>query len=174
MTKNQFQCGIFLHYYLYIFLSCLSVLVHCGSIRQTATIIDMNKDCLRTGDKATVHFRFIKTPEYFHTDQRLVFREGRTKAVGTITKVRDHVFNSCKVVIYICYSLNVNRVNLEQTLGVAFYCKTPVCSFFWVYDSCFKQSLRPRCSLPRKPSNRWRDLAKRHHIRRQALKRHNR
>uniref|UniRef100_A0A8B9J747 GTP-binding protein 1 n=1 Tax=Astyanax mexicanus TaxID=7994 RepID=A0A8B9J747_ASTMX len=62
-------------------------MVHCGSIRQTATILTMNRDCLRTGDKATVHFRFIKTPEYLHTDQRLVFREGRTKAVGTITKV---------------------------------------------------------------------------------------
>lgn len=61
--------------------------VHCGSIRQTATILTMNKDCLRTGDKATVHFRFIKTPEYLHCDQKLVFREGRTKAVGTITKV---------------------------------------------------------------------------------------
>lgn len=48
----------------------------------------MDKDCLRTGDKATVHFRFIKTPEYLHIDQRLVFREGRTKAVGTITKVK--------------------------------------------------------------------------------------
>uniref|UniRef100_A0A452SHQ0 Translation elongation factor EFTu/EF1A C-terminal domain-containing protein n=1 Tax=Ursus americanus TaxID=9643 RepID=A0A452SHQ0_URSAM len=53
----------------------------------TATILSMDKDCLRTGDKATVHFRFIKTPEYLHIDQRLVFREGRTKAVGTITKV---------------------------------------------------------------------------------------
>uniref|UniRef100_A0A4W5KA71 GTP binding protein 1 n=1 Tax=Hucho hucho TaxID=62062 RepID=A0A4W5KA71_9TELE len=62
-------------------------MVHCGSIRQTATILTMNRDCLRTGDKASVHFRFIKTPEYLHTDQRLVFREGRTKAVGTITKV---------------------------------------------------------------------------------------
>ncbi|XP_078388009.1 GTP-binding protein 1-like isoform X3 [Cetorhinus maximus] len=62
-------------------------MVHCGSIRQTATILCMSKDCLRTGDKATVHFRFIKTPEYLHADQRLVFREGRTKAVGTITKM---------------------------------------------------------------------------------------
>ncbi|XP_018425452.1 PREDICTED: GTP-binding protein 1, partial [Nanorana parkeri] len=62
-------------------------MVHCGSIRQTATILSMSRDCLRTGDKATVHFRFIKTPEYLHIDQRLVFREGRTKAVGTITKV---------------------------------------------------------------------------------------
>jgi len=61
--------------------------VHCGSIRQTATILTMNRECLRTGDKASVHFRFIKTPEYLHCDQRLVFREGRTKAVGTITKV---------------------------------------------------------------------------------------
>uniref|UniRef100_A0A3Q2PG08 GTP-binding protein 1 n=1 Tax=Fundulus heteroclitus TaxID=8078 RepID=A0A3Q2PG08_FUNHE len=62
-------------------------MVHCGSIRQTATILTMNKDCLRTGDKASVHFRFIKTPEYLHCDQKLVFREGRTKAVGTITKM---------------------------------------------------------------------------------------
>uniref|UniRef100_A0A8B9LA45 GTP-binding protein 1 n=1 Tax=Astyanax mexicanus TaxID=7994 RepID=A0A8B9LA45_ASTMX len=63
-------------------------MVHCGSIRQTASILSMNKECLRTGDKATVRFRFIKTPEFLHTEQRLVFREGRTKAVGTITKVR--------------------------------------------------------------------------------------
>lgn len=49
----------------------------------------MSKDCLRTGDKATVHFRFIKTPEYLHCDHKLVFREGRTKAVGTVTKVQD-------------------------------------------------------------------------------------
>ncbi|XP_030590482.1 GTP-binding protein 1-like isoform X1 [Archocentrus centrarchus] len=66
-------------------------MVHCGSIRQTATILSMNKDCLRTGDKATVHFRFIKTPEYLHCDQKLVFREGRTKAVGSITKLLHSV-----------------------------------------------------------------------------------
>ncbi|XP_054636503.1 GTP binding protein 1, like [Dunckerocampus dactyliophorus] len=66
-------------------------MVHCGSIRQTATILTMNKDCLRTGDKASVHFRFIKTPEYLHCDQKLVFREGRTKAVGAITKLLQSV-----------------------------------------------------------------------------------
>ncbi|XP_029913514.1 GTP-binding protein 1 isoform X2 [Myripristis murdjan] len=68
-------------------------MVHCGSIRQTATILTMNRDCLRTGDKASVHFRFIKTPEYLHCDQRLVFREGRTKAVGTITKLLQSTNN---------------------------------------------------------------------------------
>lgn len=59
-------------------------MVHCGSIRQTASILTMNKDCLRTGDKAKVRFRFIKNPEYLRPQQRLVFREGRTKAVGNV------------------------------------------------------------------------------------------
>ena len=33
-------------------------------------------------DKAQVHFRFVKHPEFLKENQRLVFREGRTKAVG--------------------------------------------------------------------------------------------
>ncbi|KAI5717011.1 hypothetical protein M8J76_016071 [Diaphorina citri] len=62
-------------------------MVHCGSIRQTASILSMSAECLRTGDKAAVHFRFIKHPEYLRAGQRMVFREGRTKAVGNVTKV---------------------------------------------------------------------------------------
>ena len=55
-------------------------------MRQTATIIHMDKDHMRTGDKATVRFRFIKQPEYVKPDTRMIFREGRTKAVGTILR----------------------------------------------------------------------------------------
>jgi hypothetical protein len=47
----------------------------------------MSKDCLRTGDKAIIHFRFIKHPEYMTPGQRMVFREGRTKAVGNIVRI---------------------------------------------------------------------------------------
>jgi len=65
---------------------CDVYLVHVGSVRQTATIVSMSKDHLRTGDKAVVRFRFIKGPEYLRPDVRLVFREGRTKAVGTVTR----------------------------------------------------------------------------------------
>ena len=61
--------------------------VHCGSMRQTATIIHMDKDHLRTGDKATVRFRFIKQPEFVKPETRMIFREGRTKAVGTIQRI---------------------------------------------------------------------------------------
>ncbi|CAH1115095.1 unnamed protein product [Psylliodes chrysocephalus] len=65
-------------------------MVHCGSIRQTASIISMSKDCLRTGDKALIHFRFIKHPEYVTPGQRMVFREGRTKAVGNVIRIVSH------------------------------------------------------------------------------------
>ena len=67
--------------------SCYQAMVHCGSIRQTAAIISMSQDCLRTGDKALVRFRFIKHPEYIKPGQRMVFREGRTKAVGNVLKL---------------------------------------------------------------------------------------
>ncbi|XP_026469311.1 GTP-binding protein 1 [Ctenocephalides felis] len=62
-------------------------MVHCGSIRQTASILTMSQDCLRTGDKALVRFKFIKHPEYIKPGQRMVFREGRTKAVGNVLKL---------------------------------------------------------------------------------------
>ena len=65
--------------------------VHCGSTRQTASIITMNRDHLRTGDKASCRFRFIKNPEYIRPDTRMVFREGRTKAVGSITKIHPYI-----------------------------------------------------------------------------------
>jgi GTPase len=62
-------------------------MVHCGSVRQTSSILSMSSDCLRTGDKATVRFRFMKNPEYLRIGQKMVFREGRTKAIGSVTKL---------------------------------------------------------------------------------------
>jgi hypothetical protein len=65
--------------------------VHCGSIRQTATIISMSVEHLRTGDRANVLFRFIKSPEYLRLGMKLVFREGRTKAIGSVSALIPHV-----------------------------------------------------------------------------------
>merc|ERR1712004_844849 len=35
--------------------------------------------------------KFVKHPEYLKVGQRLVFREGRTKAVGNVTKLTPHI-----------------------------------------------------------------------------------
>ena len=56
----------------------------------------MSQEHLRTGDKAQVRFRFIKNPEYLRRDMRMVFREGRTKAVGSVTKLFPHISASAQ------------------------------------------------------------------------------
>lgn len=62
-------------------------MIHCGCTRQTASIISMDRDNIRTGDKAICRFQFIKNPEYLRVGTRMVFREGRTKAVGMVLRL---------------------------------------------------------------------------------------
>ena len=64
--------------------------VHCRTVRQSAKITLVSQDNLRTGDKATVRFRFLYRPEYIAVGSKLIFREGRTKGLGTVTKVTPH------------------------------------------------------------------------------------
>ena len=42
---------------------------------------------MRTGDRATVAFRFVQRPEYLTVGDRLLFREGRTKGLGIVKAV---------------------------------------------------------------------------------------
>ena len=74
-------------------------MVHCGAVRQTASIIALEQDHLRAGDKSLIVMRFARGPEYLHVGARLIFREGRTKAVGTLTRIietpqQEYVFPS--------------------------------------------------------------------------------
>ncbi len=64
-------------------------MLHSGVIRQTVSIVSMEKEVMRTGDRARVRFKFIKHPEYLRIGARLVFREGRTKGVGRVTALFD-------------------------------------------------------------------------------------
>ncbi|CBY41592.1 unnamed protein product, partial [Oikopleura dioica] len=61
--------------------------VHIGSIHQSAKIMSMDKQILRSGDVSTVHFYFLKRPEYIQIGQLFLFREGKTKAIGRITEL---------------------------------------------------------------------------------------
>ena len=51
----------------------------------------MDQDHLRTGDRSLCRFRFIKNPEFVLAGTKMIFREGRTKAVGTITKLFNEI-----------------------------------------------------------------------------------
>jgi len=61
--------------------------IHCGVVRQTAQVISMGTELLRTGDRGIVKFRFMKSPEYLHEGATILFREGRTRGLGQVSKL---------------------------------------------------------------------------------------
>ena len=62
-------------------------MLHIGPVSQTCAIIDVDRQFIRTGDRATVAFRFVQRPEYLAPGDRLLFREGRTKGLGIVKSV---------------------------------------------------------------------------------------
>ncbi|KAM0752372.1 translation protein [Meredithblackwellia eburnea MCA 4105] len=65
-------------------------MLHCGSVRQTVQIdAILEKPSIRTGDRATVHFSFVKNPEHIQLGDRFLFREGRTRGLGLVTAIHN-------------------------------------------------------------------------------------
>lgn len=62
-------------------------MLHVGPVSQTCAIIDIDRPFIRTGDKATVAFRFVQRPEYLAVGDRILFREGRTKGLGIVKEL---------------------------------------------------------------------------------------
>ena len=61
--------------------------IHCGVIRQAAKVVDMDHDLLRTGDKGLIRFRYMYRPEFLKVGTTVLFREGRTKGLGVVSRV---------------------------------------------------------------------------------------
>lgn len=67
--------------------------VHVGNIRQTAVIEAIEPiHRIKTNDAALVSFKFIRNPEYLNLGSRLLFRDGRTKGIGNVTKIDKYDF----------------------------------------------------------------------------------
>ena len=60
-------------------------MIHCGTIKQVAKIISIEKELMRTGDQSNVRFRFIRRPEFIQKNKQIIFREGKTKGIGIVT-----------------------------------------------------------------------------------------
>ena len=94
--------------------------VHCHVIRQTCSIVQMDKEYLRAGDTGIIRFRFMKKPEYMHVGDIILFREGRTRGKGKITKIfpidlnifkKDKKVNNKKQQPKVNEPKNINNVN---------------------------------------------------------------
>eukprot|EP00128_Syssomonas_multiformis_P011422 Colp12_sorted_trinity150504_noHs@4356 len=65
------------------------VTVYIGGVRQAATLESTRDEQgqLCTGARASIRVRFLRQPECIQPGARLLFREGRCKGIGTITKI---------------------------------------------------------------------------------------
>ncbi len=61
--------------------------IHLETISETSVITPMNKNML-AGDKGEATFRFKFNPHHVREGQKFIFREGSSKGVGTVKKVR--------------------------------------------------------------------------------------
>lgn len=69
-----------------------SPVIHCGPIRQSATIDLSNEndtECLRSGDNSIVKFKFAFRPEFIEENMVFFFRDGSTKGVGQVIKLNN-------------------------------------------------------------------------------------
>ncbi|XP_029660046.1 GTP-binding protein 2 [Formica exsecta] len=85
-----FQATVLILYHATAIFSGFQTTVHVGNVRQTCVIegiMDVKDRGLQTNDTASVLFRFVSHPEYLHVGMQLLFREGRTKGIGTITQI---------------------------------------------------------------------------------------
>jgi GTPase len=86
---RQFEGQVLILYHNTTLQKGYQAMLHCGAIRQTVRILSMDhpQGILRTGDRATVTFEFITQPEFIKEGMKLLFREGKTKGLGVITKL---------------------------------------------------------------------------------------
>ncbi|KAI0374003.1 GTP-binding protein 1 [Pilatotrama ljubarskyi] len=86
---RQFEGQVLILYHNTTLQRNYQAMLHCGAVRQTVRIVSMDhpQGILRTGDRATVIFEFISHPEYIKEGMKLLFREGKTKGLGVITRL---------------------------------------------------------------------------------------
>lgn len=90
IVNTMFQATVLILYHATAIFPGFQTTVHVGNVRQTCVIegiMDAKDRGLQTNDTASVLFRFVSHPEYLHVSMQLLFREGRTKGIGTITQI---------------------------------------------------------------------------------------
>ncbi|MBI5679795.1 MAG: GTP-binding protein [Methanobacterium sp.] len=62
-------------------------ITHIETISETAIIEPLDKEYMSAGDTGKVHMRFKYRPYCIKEGQKVIFREGRSKGIGSVTKI---------------------------------------------------------------------------------------
>ncbi|MBI2084807.1 MAG: GTP-binding protein [Candidatus Aenigmarchaeota archaeon] len=61
--------------------------IHLATVAESAKIDSMSREYLKAGETGEVKFTFKYSPHYMEEGDRFVFREGKTKGIGTVTRI---------------------------------------------------------------------------------------
>jgi elongation factor 1-alpha len=64
---------------------------HCNTIASSVRFENLDKSYLKSGETAKVRMTFRYKPQFVKEDDKFIFREGKTKGIGTVTKVLSSV-----------------------------------------------------------------------------------
>lgn len=84
---KEFEAHIYLLFHANQISKGFQATIHIGNVCQTAQIIYMDKESIKTNEKAKVRFKFLSRYEYLTVGTRLILREGTTKGMGEVTKI---------------------------------------------------------------------------------------
>lgn len=62
-------------------------ILHNNTISETVKLSLLNKEYLKSGDSGCVRMTFRYQPQFVQTGDKFVFREGKTKGIGTVTNI---------------------------------------------------------------------------------------
>ncbi|CAK9304200.1 unnamed protein product [Gordionus sp. m RMFG-2023] len=87
IASFEFEAQICILYHATAITIGFQISIYVRNIRQTAIIISLDKDYLKTGQSGIAVFRFIRHPEYLKIGSKLIFREASTRGIGLITRI---------------------------------------------------------------------------------------
>ncbi|CAF1032348.1 unnamed protein product, partial [Brachionus calyciflorus] len=92
----EFEAEIFVLFHASQLTIGFQATVHIGNVCQTAVIVRMDKQEVKTNEKAKVVWKFKSRVEYIRPKSRLLFREGTSKGMGEVTAINPFNPNEVK------------------------------------------------------------------------------
>ncbi|KYQ88647.1 GTP-binding protein 1 [Tieghemostelium lacteum] len=111
---REFEAEVLVLYHSTTIAVGYEAVVHCCVSQQCARIMEIDKNIIRTGDKAKVRFRFMQKPEFLTVDSKFIFREGRAKGIGRITKLLPFVKEEKEVIVHKNAVHTISNNNLKK------------------------------------------------------------
>jgi elongation factor 1-alpha len=87
---KSFEAEIFVLHHPTRIASGYEPVLHCNTIAESVKFKLLDKDYLKSGESGKVEMRFKYKPQFVQVDDKFVFREGKTKGIGTITKILEY------------------------------------------------------------------------------------